>query len=212
MIKIEVKDQIAELVLSVNKANALDISYAMSLTNLVERTGRRKDIKAIILTNSGDSFCTGADIEEISRHPDLAGESKRAWSCLIAAVYDCEVPVIAAVDGHLSGGGVALAASCDIILLSERTVIDLPGKSLNAMDLQGSDGIEAVLPSGQLLGAARALASEMAQNSGGAPRMGKVAINGTETLDLRHDARFEHDFMAKLFAVPKQQNTFNRML
>lgn len=239
MIKAEVNGGIAEIRLSVNKVNALNIDATFQLADLFEATGRREDVKVILLSNEGDSFCAGADIKEIGREPDLVGKSNRAWHRLTSSIYDCEVPVIAAVDGHCLGGGLALAASCDIIFLSERTRIGLPqiksggwgastfllrlvgpmrmraigfsGRTLTAAELAGSDGVHAVLPSQDIHAAALDMAKEIAQYSGEALRMGKAAMNGIDPFDLKHSYRFEHAFTTELF-VSREAATLRKTL
>jgi enoyl-CoA hydratase len=119
-------DRVAEVTLALNKVNALSIEAVLALADHVETLGRTPEVSVIVIGNSGDSFCAGANVKELTADPSLIGASNRAWLKLVAACHRCEVPVIAAVDGHCIGGGIALAASCDIILLSDRSTFSLP--------------------------------------------------------------------------------------
>ncbi|MDX6740940.1 enoyl-CoA hydratase/isomerase family protein [Actinocorallia sp. A-T 12471] len=90
-------------------------------------------VRAIVLTGAGDRhFCTGADLSAPAAPPDdlpeglpdrPAGSIARAISGgaqrLIAAVLDCEKPVIAAVNGTAAGIGCHLAYACDLVLAAD---------------------------------------------------------------------------------------------
>jgi len=222
---------VAEVSLAVGKANALSIEAALALADHLERLGRSPDLAVVILRNEGDSFCAGADIKEIGADPSRIGESNRAWLRLARACHECELPVIAAVDGHCIGGGIVLAASSDIILLSDRSTFSLPqirsggwgagtylmrllgplkiraamftARTLTAAEIAAGGQIEAVLPREDLRAAAQSLAREIGQYSVEAIRAGKAALNGIELLDLEGSYRFEHAFTTELFTSPQ---------
>lgn len=87
--------------------------------------------RAVVLTATGTAFCTGADLRA-PRPPaarpegaperavgDVARTLRDGAQRLIAAVLDCEVPVIAAVNGTAAGLGAHLALACDLVLAAE---------------------------------------------------------------------------------------------
>ncbi|HYI62747.1 MAG TPA: enoyl-CoA hydratase-related protein [Acidimicrobiales bacterium] len=87
--------------------------------------------RAVVLTATGTAFCTGADLRA-PRVPatrpegaperavgDVARTLRDGAQRLIAAVLDCEVPVIAAVNGTAAGLGAHLAFACDLVLAAE---------------------------------------------------------------------------------------------
>jgi enoyl-CoA hydratase len=228
---VTISGRVAEVTLAVGKANALSIEAASSLAAEIETLGRSPDLSAVVLRNEGASFCAGADVKEIGADPSLIGGSNRAWLRLAAACHHCELPVIAAVDGHCIGGGIVLAASCDILLLSERTTFSLPqvktggwgagtflmrllgplkiraamftGRTLIASEIAAGGQIEAVLSPEELRDAAMRLARDIAQYPVEAIRAGKAALNGIELLDLEESYRFEHAFTTELFVSPQ---------
>lgn len=224
--------RVAEITLALNKVNALSIAAVLALADHVEMLGRAPDVSVIVIANNGDSFCAGANVRELTADPSLIGASNRAWLKLVAACHGCEVPVIAVVDGHCIGGGIALAASCDIILLSDRSTFSLPqvrtggwgagtflmrllgplkiraamltGRTLTAAEIFAGGQIEAILPREQLHARALELAKEIALNSPEAIRAGKAALNGIEhILNLEESYRFEHAFTTELFVSPE---------
>ncbi|WP_237537011.1 enoyl-CoA hydratase-related protein [Streptomyces sp. SID5785] len=83
------------------------------------------DVRAVVLTATGRGFCAGADLrggpaetrERVSG--DIARTIRRGAQRLIAAVLDCEKPVIAAVNGTAAGIGAHLALACDLVLAAE---------------------------------------------------------------------------------------------
>jgi 2-(1,2-epoxy-1,2-dihydrophenyl)acetyl-CoA isomerase len=87
--------------------------------------------RAVVLTATGKAFCTGADLRApraaVARPegaPDRAvGDISRTIrdgaQRLIAAVLDCEVPVIGAVNGTAAGIGAHLAFACDLVLAAD---------------------------------------------------------------------------------------------
>lgn len=82
------------------------------------------EVRAVVLTGAGRGFCAGADLRTGTgageRIPgDVARTIRRGAQRLIAAVLDCEKPVIAAVNGTAAGLGAHLALACDLVLASE---------------------------------------------------------------------------------------------
>ncbi|KUL34103.1 enoyl-CoA hydratase [Streptomyces sp. NRRL F-4489] len=81
-------------------------------------------VRAVVLTATGTGFCAGADLRGAPRTGErVAGDVARmirdGAQRLIAAVLDCEKPVIAAVNGTAAGIGAHLAFACDLVLAAE---------------------------------------------------------------------------------------------
>jgi len=122
------------LTLTINRAeqqNALTHDVRTQLVAQLERASADLAVRAVVLTAAGTrAFCTGADLR--SRPPGVAkpaGAPERAmgdaarmirtgWQRLIAAILDCEKPVVAAVNGTAAGGGAHLALACDLVVAS----------------------------------------------------------------------------------------------
>lgn len=81
-------------------------------------------VRAVVLTATGRGFCVGADLRGApaggDRVPgDVARTLRLGAQCLVAAVLDCEKPVIAAVNGTAAGLGAHLALACDLVLAAD---------------------------------------------------------------------------------------------
>lgn len=83
------------------------------------------EIRAVVLSGSGKSFCAGADVNWMSDSLDYSHEENVADALAMARMFDtinnCPVPVIARIHGAALGGGVGLAAVCDIVIASKET-------------------------------------------------------------------------------------------
>ncbi|MDT0487399.1 enoyl-CoA hydratase/isomerase family protein [Streptomyces doebereineriae] len=104
--------------------NALTAGQRDLLVELLARASADPDVRAVVLTGTGRGFCAGADLREASGAGErVAGDVARTLRLgaqrLIAAVLDCEKPVIAAVNGTAAGLGAHLAFACDLVLAAE---------------------------------------------------------------------------------------------
>jgi len=91
-------------------------------------TEHRVSAGAVILAAEGRGFCAGVDIKQMQQtpgHEALLGANRGCFAAF-AAVYECAVPVIAAVHGFCLGGGVGLAGSADIVIASDDATFGLP--------------------------------------------------------------------------------------
>ncbi|MBN3524822.1 enoyl-CoA hydratase-related protein [Paenibacillus apiarius] len=112
--------------------NALNRDLMEELVTELERMDRDDGIKAIVLTGNEQAFAAGADIKE------MADES--AVSMLLQRQFDVwdriggiAKPIIAAVSGHVLGGGCELMMSCDLVVASDTARFGQPEIKLGVM-------------------------------------------------------------------------------
>ena len=124
---IQEHDGIAEVVIDHPPVNALDVAGWFELADALLAVGRVPTNRVAVLRATGRGFCAGVDIKEINAKGDeaLVGVN-RGCAAAFAAVYDCEVPVIAAVQGFCLGGGIGLAGNADMVVASEDATFGLP--------------------------------------------------------------------------------------
>jgi len=127
-IEVSAGDGIAEVVLDYPPVNALPAQGWFDLAAAVTSAGQEPTTRAVILAAEGRGFCAGVDIKEMQRtagHAALIGANRGCYAAF-AAVYECAVPVIAAVHGFCLGGGVGLAGSADIVIAADDATFGLP--------------------------------------------------------------------------------------
>jgi methylglutaconyl-CoA hydratase len=99
--------------------NALTPALMAGLTQGLEAALADESVGVIVLTNTGPAFCAGADLSGASAAAP-AGAKRRGGARrdglaeLLAAIQDSTKPVVARIAGHCMGGGVGLAAACDL--------------------------------------------------------------------------------------------------
>lgn len=118
--------------------NSLTGDMRDRLASLLEDASADPSVRAVVITGAGDRhFCTGAQLGRPAdsgptasgtERPEGAPERimgdaarliRRGWQRLVAAVLDCEKPVIAAVNGTAAGGGAQLVLACDLVVMAE---------------------------------------------------------------------------------------------
>jgi enoyl-CoA hydratase len=89
------------------------------LTRHLQSAERSSDIRIVVLTHTGNTFCAGADVAEAL---EIGMErATRSVLGLLRAVVELEKPVIAVVHGHVRAGGIGLVGACDLALVSEES-------------------------------------------------------------------------------------------
>ncbi|NUR25737.1 MAG: enoyl-CoA hydratase/isomerase family protein [Catenulispora sp.] len=107
--------------------NAIDAGQRDRLISLLRQASADPATRVVVLTATGRGFCTGADLRpkpgstppSAPRPGDVARTIRDGAQALIAAVLDCEKPVIAAVNGIAAGIGAHLALACDLVVAAE---------------------------------------------------------------------------------------------
>src|SRR5213593_543560 len=123
-----VREGIAEVVMSNPPVNALDVAGWFKLAETVRSLGQNPEVRVVVLAAEGRGFNAGVDIKEMQRTEgfDALIGANRGCFAAFAAVYDCKVPVIAAVHGYCLGGGVGLVGNADIIVAADDATFGLP--------------------------------------------------------------------------------------
>jgi enoyl-CoA hydratase len=86
--------------------NALSASLVRELADALTDCAKDADVRAIVLTHTGNTFCAGADLRDPPAPESLV--------TLLRQIVELPKPVVARVTGHVRAGGVGLLAACDM--------------------------------------------------------------------------------------------------
>ena len=223
-----IADGIAEVVMCNPPVNALDVAGWHELARLVRALGEDASVRVVILAAEGKGFNAGVDIKEMQRqkgHEALLGANHGCYEAF-AAVYECKVPVIAAVNGYCLGGGIGLVGNADIVIASRDATFGLPEVDRGALgaathlarlvplhkmramlymaatatadELHRFGSVLEVVERDQLRAAARRVAASIAAKSPTVMRAAKLCLNGIDPVDPKKSYRFEQGFTFEL--------------
>jgi 2-(1,2-epoxy-1,2-dihydrophenyl)acetyl-CoA isomerase len=113
-----------------HRGNALTPANRLFLVEKFAEAEQDLAVRCVVLTGTGRSFCTGADLRASAPAPprpdgaparvagDVARNIRTNAQRMITAIMDCEKPVIAAVNGTAAGLGAHVALACDLVVAS----------------------------------------------------------------------------------------------
>jgi enoyl-CoA hydratase len=227
-IELRTSGGIAEVIIDFPPVNALPVQGWFDLANAVTAAGADAAVRAVVVAAEGRGFCAGVDIKQMqqaSGHEALLGASRGCFAAF-AAVYDCPVPVIAAVHGFCLGGGVGLAGNADIVVAADDATFGLPEvdrgalgaathlsrlvpqqlmrtmvytcRTVTAQQLNAFGTVLDVVPPAELRAAALAVAGEIAAKDPATIRLAKQSLNGIDPVDVKRSYRYEQGFTFEL--------------
>jgi len=108
--------------------NFLGPSQIAGLTEAIRRASADPQLRALVFTGAGSrAFIGGADVDAMVRFDGPAAETYiRSLSGLCQALRDCPAPTIARINGHCIGGGLEVAAACDLRIASSNGKFGMP--------------------------------------------------------------------------------------
>jgi enoyl-CoA hydratase len=208
--------------------NALPVQAWFDLGEALRAAGRDPSTHVVVLRAEGRGFCAGVDIKEMQRtagYDALIG-ANRGCSDAFAAVYDCAVPVVAAVQGFCLGGGIGLVGNADVVVASDDATFGLPevdrgalgaathlarlvpqhlmralyytASTVDAQTLHLHGSVYRVVSRDELDAAALEVAAQIAAKDTRIIRCAKEAINGIDPVDVHRSYRFEQGFTFEL--------------
>ena len=208
--------------------NALPVQGWFDLAEAVRDAGSDGDVHVVVLRAEGRGFNAGVDIKEIQRdegYGSLVG-ANQGCAAAFAAVYDCAVPVVAAVGGFCLGGGIGLVGNADVIVASDDAEFGLPevdrgalgaathfarlvpqhmmrtlyytARTVGADTLRHHGSVHEVTTRDDLDRAAFDVAREIAAKDTTVIRRAKEAINGIDPQPVHRNYRFEQGFTFEL--------------
>ena len=221
-------DGVAEVIVDYPPVNALPVAGWFELAESVRRLGTRPAVNALVLRAEGRGFNAGVDIKEMQATEgfDALVGANRGCYAAFAAVYECAVPVIAAVHGFCLGGGIGLVGNADIIVASDDATFGLPevdrgalgaathlarlvpqhrmramvylAETVTADELHHYGSVLKVVEREKLRDTAFEVARAIAEKSPAVIRAAKESLNGIDPVDVKRSYRFEQGFTFEL--------------
>src|SRR5690348_16586484 len=219
---------IAEVVMDNPPVNALTVAGWFELADVVRSLGEDTNVRVVVLRAEGRGFNAGVVIKEMQSTEgfDALIGANRGCYAAFAAVYECAVPVIAAVHGYCLGGGIGLVGNADVIVASDDATFGLPevdrgalgaathlarlvpqhrmramvytGERATAAELHAHGSVLRVVPRDDLRAAALEVAADIAKKSPTVMRAAKESLNGIDLWDVKRSYRFEQGFTFEL--------------
>ena len=222
-----VDDHIAVVKLDNPPVNAHSAQMLTDVALMFDRLSDIDAVRAVILTGEGKVFCAGADLKgRGKREPGSHWQNSRSARECYHSIRECTKPVIGAINGAALGGGLAIAASCDILIASEKASLGLPeidvgllggqrhaqrlfshsrlrtialtGQRIDGAELYRTGVVEACVAPEGLMDAAMNTAKTLAAKSPIAMRMAKGSLNAIEEMSLRDGYRYEQNLTGEL--------------
>lgn len=221
-------DGIRVITMDAPPVNALTVQGWFDVATALDEAGADPATKVVVLRAEGRGFNAGVDIKEMQNTTGfdaLLGANKGCYAAF-KAVYECAVPVVAAVNGFCLGGGVGLVGNADCVVASEDAYFGVPevdqgalgaathmarlvpqqmmrtlyftARTIKAADLVPFGTVLEVVPRDQLLGAALKVAGEIAAKDTRVIRAAKEALNGIDPIDVNKSYRWEQGFTFEL--------------
>jgi enoyl-CoA hydratase len=219
---------ITEIVMEHPPVNALTVAGWFELAELLTEAGRDRSAGVVLLRAEGKGFNAGVDIKEMQQSEgfDALVGANRGCFAAFRAVYECEVPVVAAVHDFCLGGGIGLVGNADVIVAAEGATFGLPEVNQGALgaathlarlvpqhkmremvytaepvtaEVMAQWGsISAVVPRDELVATAMGIASKIASKSRTVIRAAKESLNGIDPVDVNRSYRYEQGFTFEL--------------
>lgn len=222
------EDGIRVVTMDFPPVNALPVAGWFDLATALDEAGRDLATRVVVLRAEGRGFNAGVDIKEMQNTTgfDALIGANRGCYAAFKSVYECSVPVVAAVHGFCLGGGVGLVGNADTIVASDDAFFGVPevdrgalgaathlarmvpphlmrtlyftGRNITAQQLHHHGSVLEVVPRGELDEAAMKVAGEIAAKDTRVIRAAKEAINGIDPVDVNRSYRFEQGFTMEL--------------
>ena len=208
--------------------NALTVQGWFDLAGALDEAGADLDTRVVVLRAEGRGFNAGVDIKEMQHTTgfDALIGANRGCYAAFKAVYECAVPVIAAVNGFCLGGGVGLVGNADCIVASEDAYFGVPevdrgalgaathlarlvpphlmrtlyftGRTITAQQLLSHGSVHEVVPREELDEAALRVARDIAAKDTRVIRAAKEALNLIDVQRVNSSYRMEQGFTFEL--------------
>jgi 2-(1,2-epoxy-1,2-dihydrophenyl)acetyl-CoA isomerase len=104
--------------------NACDIDTLKKLQSVLKQMETDPEVRCLVITGSGRAFCAGADLKSLKRRGSetkvsVSSDLRDGFNPVLSKIRNMDKPVIGMINGVAAGGGLGIALSCDIRMMSE---------------------------------------------------------------------------------------------
>lgn len=232
--RVEIDAHIALVTFDAPPVNAQNAVFSDEIKACFDQLSIDEDVRVVVLTGAGKVFSAGTDLNRTGpvTRDDLRS-ARESFHCIV----ECKKPVICALNGPALGSGLTVAASCDILVASEKASLGLPEIDVGLMgggrhaqrlfshsrlrrmaltgyrvpgpELYRLGIVEACVPPDELIPTAMNLAREIAAKSPLAVQLFKQSLNTIEYMTLRDGYRYEQDLTLE---IAKSEDAAEAML
>ena len=117
----------------IDNKNALSESMMHKLIEAISKASKDNSVKLIVIASTGNVFCSGHNLKEITDARNNEDEGKEYFSnlfnlcsSLMQMIVTCSKPVIAEINGVATAAGCQLVASCDLAIASDSSKFATP--------------------------------------------------------------------------------------
>lgn len=219
---------VAEVVMDNPPVNALPVAAWFAIAEAMNTAGANPAVRVVVLRAQGRGFNAGVDIKEMQRTEGFTALLGANRGCFAAfkAIYECPVPVVAAVNGFCLGGGIGMVGNSDVIIAADDATFGLPEVDRGALgaathlsrmvpqhrmramvytsavataaELHAYGSVHSVVPLAGLRDAALEFAAQIAAKDPTVIRAAKASLNGIDLWDVNRSYRFEQGFTFEL--------------
>ncbi|PJN88344.1 enoyl-CoA hydratase [Bacillus sp. mrc49] len=127
-LKLSIENHVASITIEHAPANALSSAIIGELSEAFDQIGQNEEVRVVLLHGEGRFFSAGADIKEFTevKNGEAFISLTKKGQAVFEKIESFPKPVIAAIHGAALGGGLELAMSCHIRLVTERAKLGLP--------------------------------------------------------------------------------------
>lgn len=128
-ILLNLENNIGRITINRPPLNVLDIQTMSEIMSALSEIKNEKAIKAVVFKGAGTK-CFSAGVEVRDHLPEKVKEMLRVFHGMFRQMIKLDQPTIAVVNGHALGGGCELAAFCDMVIASEKSIFGQPDITL----------------------------------------------------------------------------------
>ncbi|MEZ5766010.1 MAG: enoyl-CoA hydratase/isomerase family protein [Xanthobacteraceae bacterium] len=227
--RVEISNYVAVATMNNPPVNAQSRELQDEISLAFDLMSDDENVRVVVFTGQGKVFSAGADIKargSMATQPAGQRQHLRSARESYHSIVECKKPVICAINGPALGAGLALVASCDILIASEQAALGMPeidvglmGGGRHAMRLFGHSRVrrmamtgyrvpgpelyrlgvvEACVPAEELMPTAMKFANDIASKAPLAVQLFKQSLNAIEEMSLRDGYRYEQDMTVQI--------------